>query len=66
MPPCSAEKLHFHHVAEQFFYILKGKATFLIEDKALTVHANSGLQIKAGLKHKIMNQGVDDLEFILF
>ncbi|SDG20577.1 Cupin domain-containing protein [Pedobacter terrae] len=55
MPPRTAEKLHFHHVAEQFFYVLKGDATFLIEDKSLTVHANSGLQIKAGLKHKIMN-----------
>lgn len=66
MPAQTAEKLHFHTFAEQFFYILKGQATFLIEDETVTVDANNGLQIKAGENHKIMNNGVDDLEFILF
>ena len=45
---------------------MKGKATFLIEGETFTVDAKKGLQIKAGDKHKIMNDGVDDLEFILF
>ncbi|MGM9479153.1 cupin domain-containing protein [Pedobacter sp. GSP4] len=66
MPAQTAEKLHFHTFAEQFFYILKGEATFLIEGETFTLKANSGLKIKAGDKHKIMNKGIDDLEFILF
>jgi len=66
MPAQTAEKLHFHTYAEQFFYILKGQATFLIEEETFKVNASSGLQIKAGNKHKIMNNGVGDLEFILF
>lgn len=66
MPAQTAEKLHFHTYAEQFFFILKGQATFLIEEKVFTVNANEGLQIKAGDQHKIMNNGDSDLEFILF
>ena len=66
MPAKTAEKLHFHTYAEQFFYILKGQATFLIEDEIVLVNANKGLQIKAGNKHKISNETSQDLEFILF
>jgi mannose-6-phosphate isomerase-like protein (cupin superfamily) len=66
MPAQTAERLHLHVYAEQFFYILKGQATFLIEGETVTVDPNKGLQIKAGSKHKIMNNGIDDLEFILF
>jgi mannose-6-phosphate isomerase-like protein (cupin superfamily) len=66
MPAGTAEKLHFHTYAEQFFYILKGEATFLIEDENISVRSNAGLQIKAGQKHKIANRSSEDLEFILF
>ena len=59
-------ELHFHTYAEQFFYILKGQATFLIEGETTIVNANTGLQIKAGDKHKISNETDQDLEFILF
>ncbi len=66
MPANTAEKLHFHTYAKQFFFILKGQATFLIEGEAFIVDVGKGLQIKAGYKHKIMNNGTGDLEFILF
>jgi len=66
MPANTAEKLHYHQYAEQFFFILKGQATFLIENETIKVDANNGFQIKAGDKHKIINNSVDDLEFILF
>ena len=66
MPAGTTEKLHFHAHAEQFFFILKGRATFLIEDDEIFVSASAGLQIKACQKHKIMNLTSEDLEFILF
>lgn len=66
MPARTAEKFHYHTKAKQFFYILKGTATFIIESKTLEVHANQGLEIKAMEKHKIINQTDADLEFILF
>lgn len=30
MPPKTSEKLHFHELAQQFFYVLKGEATFYL------------------------------------
>ncbi len=66
MPPGTSEKLHAHQFSAQFFFVIKGDATFLIEDKIVIVKENNGLQINAGEKHKIMNKGKDDLEFILF
>jgi len=66
MPAQTAEKLHFHTYAEQFFFILKGEATFFIEGETVLVNANTGLQIQAGDKHKISNETNQDLEFILF
>ena len=65
MPAYTAEKLHYHSRAEQFFFILKGKATFLIEGEKTMLNANEGLCIQAGDKHKIMNDTADNLEFIL-
>lgn len=66
MPAQTNEKLHYHTYAEQFFFILKGQATFYIENELFLVDANNGLQIKAGYKHKISNETNQDLEFILF
>lgn len=66
MPTHTAEKLHFHTYASQFFYILKGQATFLIEGELVLVPANHGIEIKAGDQHQIKNNEMQDLEFILF
>lgn len=66
MPANTSEKLHFHKKAQQFFFVLKGEAEFLIENKQIKVKPNEGLTIFPGDKHKIMNQGASDLEFILF
>ena len=65
MPPETSESRHFHHHAQQFFFILKGSATFEIENEVLVVRANEGILIKPSQKHKISNAGTVLLEFIL-
>ena len=65
MPAGAAEQLHYHAKAQQFFFILKGIASFEIEGEMIEVHAQEGLHIKAGLKHRILNNTSSDLEFIL-
>lgn len=37
MPPQTEEQLHFHEKTEQFFYILEGEATFVIDQKKVLV-----------------------------
>jgi len=66
MPKHTSEQLHFHQYAAQFFFILKGKAEFLLDDEVMVVNEGCGLKIKPGCKHKIMNNTEGDLEFILF
>lgn len=65
MPAGTAEKRHYHAQAQQFFFILKGVATFEIEDGIITVKEQQGLHIPAGKTHRILNQTAADLEFIL-
>jgi mannose-6-phosphate isomerase-like protein (cupin superfamily) len=80
MPPQTAEQEHFHQRARQFFFILKGTATFVVVEGVGTVEgvesvegaetrievkAQQGLEIRAGLRHRILNESEEDLEFIL-
>jgi len=65
MPPNTVEALHYHKQAQQFFYILKGTALFEVEGKSFTVEVGQGFHIKAGDKHRIINNTAEDLEFIL-
>ena len=66
MPPDTAEQLHYHERASQFFFILSGKATFTIEGVEHILKPNEGIEIKPGLKHFITNKNDTDLEFILY
>lgn len=68
MPSHTAEQQHFHQYARQFFFILKGRATFYFaeqEEHKVEVNSQEGLEIKPGLRHRIENNGDEDLEFIL-
>jgi len=65
MPAHTAEALHFHKSAQQFFFILKGTASFEIEEEVFTVNSGEGIHITAGKKHRIINKAKEDLEFIL-
>lgn len=65
MPPKTSEKLHFHESAQQFFYILKGKATFYIEEEKFSVKSGEGISIEPKKKHFIANETSENLEFLV-
>jgi mannose-6-phosphate isomerase-like protein (cupin superfamily) len=65
MPAGAAEERHYHAHAQQFFFILKGKAFFEVDDERIEVNEGEGLQIAAGKKHRISNQTQEALEFLL-
>lgn len=65
IPAGASEELHLHQHAQQFFYILKGTANFEVENENIEVHPGEGLHIEAGKKHRIINAGAEELEFIL-
>lgn len=65
MPAGTAEVLHYHEKAQQFFFILKGIATFEIEGETIVVNEQEGIHIKPGQKHRISNNTGSAIEFIL-
>lgn len=65
MPAGTSEQKHFHQQAQQFFFILKGIAQLELEDAIIEIKSGEGLHIEAGKKHRILNAGAEDLEFIL-
>lgn len=65
MPAGTSEQMHYHELAQQFFFILKGTATFEIDGRTIQVKEQEGIHILPGQKHRISNQTISDLEFIL-
>jgi mannose-6-phosphate isomerase-like protein (cupin superfamily) len=65
MPPNTSEKLHFHEKAEQFFYILKGEATFYINDEKFSVKSGESIAVLPKSKHYISNESQEELEFLV-
>ena len=65
MPSSTREKLHFHTNAQQFFYILKGSATFYLEENKITVTEQRGILINPKTKHFIANETTERLDFLV-
>ena len=65
MPSGTREKLHFHTNAQQFFFILKGSATFYLDDERRVVTEQKGLLIQPKTKHFIANETNEQLDFLV-
>lgn len=65
MPEGAEEILHFHHTAQQFFFVLKGKAVFEVEQVLIIVHEGQGIHIEPGKEHRLMNRDEGFLEFLV-
>lgn len=65
MPSGTSENLHFHNNAQQFFFILSGKANFEVEDEIFEVLEGQGFHILPEKKHRILNNTDTILEFIV-
>lgn len=65
MPPGTAEVLHKHHNARQFFFVLVGIATFEIDSTYTVLHAQQGIEIAPGVPHQIRNESDDAIEFLV-
>jgi len=65
VPPGAAEVKHLHKNARQFFYILDGQATIEFENGKKVLHPNEGIEISPGTPHKLVNDGKEDLIFLV-
>jgi len=65
MPPGTAEVRHWHRRAQQFFYILSGRATIEIDGKMVEIGAGEGVHIPAGVAHQMKNESGEDVRFLV-
>jgi len=65
MPAGTYEQAHFHNIAQQFFFILKGTATFYVGDELLIVSEQKGLMIPRKTIHYIANKTNEQLDFLV-
>jgi mannose-6-phosphate isomerase-like protein (cupin superfamily) len=65
MPPNTKEQLHHHNQAQQFFFVLKGTATFYVDGEKQSVNEQQGISIAAKSKHYIANESNTELEFLV-
>ena len=65
MPPNTSEVRHYHSKVQQFFYVLKGEATFEIGNEILKVSRREGLHVEPKVIHQIRNEGETNLEFLV-
>lgn len=65
MPAGAVEAFHYHEKAEQFFTVLKGEATFRVENEYIQIKTGEHINIKAGVKHCVKNNTNQDIEFLV-
>lgn len=65
MPPTTAEQRHFHHHCQQLFYILAGKATFILGDETYTLLPSESIHVPKQVAHQIQNNHTEDLHFLV-
>ena len=65
MPPGTKESRHFHSVAQQFFFMLKGTAVFYLDNEKYLMHEQQGLSVPSKAAHYIVNETEDEIEFLV-
>ncbi|MDZ7843589.1 MAG: cupin domain-containing protein [Anaerolineales bacterium] len=64
IPPGKASSRHYHKIAEESYYLLKGEARMEIAGETIHLRPGQGLLIEPGEVHRISNPGKVDLEFL--
>jgi mannose-6-phosphate isomerase-like protein (cupin superfamily) len=65
MPPGTAEQIHRHHVAQQFFYVLSGEAVMEFENQKIIMREGQGVRVAAVTPHRIRNVSDAEVRFLV-
>jgi quercetin dioxygenase-like cupin family protein len=56
---------HYHQRARQLFYLLQGKLTIELQDRALTLAPGDACEVPPGATHRVGNAGDADATFLV-
>ena len=65
MPAGTSEVLHYHGVAQQFFFVLSGEAVMEVDGCEIRLAAREGLRILPGIPHQIGNESTEPVQFLV-
>lgn len=65
MPSNTAEDMHYHRQAKQFFYILSGQAIMRFAEREEELSAGDGIEIEPLEAHQMLNRSGKDVEFMV-
>lgn len=65
VPAGGTEVMHYHHVSRQFFYILEGQGTMVLEEQTVVLEKGQGIEIAPEVKHQFKNQSNADVDFLV-
>jgi mannose-6-phosphate isomerase-like protein (cupin superfamily) len=65
VPAGGAEVMHYHENARQFFYILEGMGTIVLEDHEILLEKGKGMEIEPMVKHQFRNNSQADVHFLV-
>jgi mannose-6-phosphate isomerase-like protein (cupin superfamily) len=66
MPPGTSERMHFHKLSRQFFFVLDGRATMDVDGKPIVLGKHQGIEIPPGVSHQLRNESSEDVSFLVF
>ena len=65
MPPGTAELRHRHGKAQQFFFVLSGRAIMEVEEELVELARGDGIQVLPGKRHQIRNESNEPVQFLV-
>jgi mannose-6-phosphate isomerase-like protein (cupin superfamily) len=65
IPAGCAETMHYHIKSRQFFYILEGEGTMILEDGETILQRGQGIEIAPKVKHQFKNESQSDRHFLV-
>lgn len=65
VPAGDGEVRHYHEAARQFFFILEGEGSMVIDDQEIPLGKGCGLEIAPGVPHRFFNRSGQDVHFLV-
>lgn len=65
VPPGASGRPHQHARSREFFYVLCGEATVVLGPREVQVPEGSGVEVPAGTRHQVRNEGAEELRMLV-
>lgn len=65
MPGGAAELRHYHELARQFFFVISGELTMILDSGTERLRAGQGLEVAPKSLHQAVNERAEDVCFLV-